>query len=226
VNGRTLLESFDAVADAGSQAVAIRAFKDITPAPDGKVHVEFMPGPEAPFVNALELIPGSPGKMKPIRLSVHASDLVDDNGTRWSADNYFIGGRRGASASPPAGTKIPPLYSVERYGNFSYAIPVPSGSYMVKLHFMESFFIFGPSRGLCRGTGCRVFDVTCNGVMLLKDFDIFHAAGGGFRPVIRTFYKLHPNGQGKLLLSFSPKVNYAEVRAIEVIDETPRAKGK
>ena len=37
--------------------------------------------------------------------------------------------------------------------------------------------------------------------------------------VVRTFNHLHPNGQGKLLLSFSPKVNYAEVRAIEVIDE-------
>jgi hypothetical protein len=55
--------------------------------------------------------------------------------------------------------------------------------------------------------------------MLLKDFDIFQAAGGAFRPVVRTFNHLHPNGQGKLLLSFSPKVNYAEVRAIEVIDE-------
>jgi hypothetical protein len=55
--------------------------------------------------------------------------------------------------------------------------------------------------------------------MLLKDFDIFQAAGGAFHPVVRTFNHLHPNGQGKLLLSFSPKVNYAEVRAIEVIDE-------
>lgn len=67
--------------------------------------------------------------------------------------------------------------------------------------------------------GCRVFDVTCNGVMLLQDFDIVQAAGGAFRPLVREFHGLHPNGQGKLLLSFSPKVNYAEVRAIEVIDE-------
>jgi len=37
--------------------------------------------------------------------------------------------------------------------------------------------------------------------------------------VVREFHGLRPNGQGKLLLSFSPKLNYAEIRAIEVIDE-------
>src|SRR6185437_7719374 len=80
---------------------------------------------------------------------------------------------------------------------------------------------FGPSvpNGFCRGTGCRVFDVSCNGVSLLHDFDIFKVAGGAFRPVVRSFHDLRPNGQGKLLISFSPKVNYAEVRAIEVLDE-------
>jgi hypothetical protein len=55
--------------------------------------------------------------------------------------------------------------------------------------------------------------------MLLQDFDIFQAAPGAFKPVIKEFHGLHPNGQGKLFLSFSPKANYAEVRAIEVIDE-------
>jgi hypothetical protein len=37
---------------------------------------------------------------------------------------------------------------------------------------------------------------------------------------VRTFHGLRPNGQGKLLLSFSPQVDYAEVRAIEVLDES------
>ncbi|MGA9246369.1 MAG: malectin domain-containing carbohydrate-binding protein, partial [Silvibacterium sp.] len=71
----------------------------------------------------------------------------------------------------------------------------------------------------CQGVGCRVFDVTSNGVMLLQDFDVFQAAGGAFLPVVREFHGLHPNGQVKLQLSFSPTVNYAEIRAIEVIDE-------
>jgi hypothetical protein len=219
VNGRRILSGFDAIADAGSAAVDVRAFKDISPAADGKVHLEFIPSAERPFVSALELTPGIHGKLKPIRLSARKSDFVDAGGTRWSGDTYYIGGRDGAFTNPGAGPNVPELYSAERFGNFSYAVPVPAGSYTVKLHFMESFF--GPlvPTGLCRGPGCRVFDVSCNGSMLLKDFDIFQAAGGAFRPVVRTFNHLHPNGQGKLLLSFSPKVNYAEVRAIEVIDE-------
>jgi Malectin domain len=219
VNGRRVLSGFDAIADAGSAAVDVRTFKDISPAVDGKVHLEFIPSAERPFVSALELTPGIPGKLKPIRLSARKSDFVDAGGTRWSGDTYYIGGRDGSFINPGAGPNVPELYAAERFGNFSYAVPVPAGSYTVKLHFMESFF--GPlvPSGLCRGPGCRVFDVSCNGLMLLKDFDIFQAAGGAFRPVVRTFNHLHPNGQGKLLLSFSPKVNYAEVRAIEVIDE-------
>jgi hypothetical protein len=55
--------------------------------------------------------------------------------------------------------------------------------------------------------------------MLLQDFDISQVVSGAFQPVVREFHGLHPNGQGKLLLSFSPKVNYAEIRAIEVLDE-------
>jgi hypothetical protein len=138
---------------------------------------------------------------------------------RWSGDNYFIGGRTTRRGNPATAPKIPALYTGERHGNFSYAIPVAPGSYTVKLHFLEAFFSPLIADAGCGGAGCRVFDVTCNGVLLLQDFDILKAAPAAFRPVVREFHGLHPNGQGKLLLSFSPKVNYAEIRAIEVIDE-------
>ena len=219
LNGRSLLSDFDAIADGGFASVNVRAFKDVVPADDGMVHLEFVPGTHGSFVNALELTPGTPGKLVPIRLSVRASGFTDAQGTRWSGDNFFVNGRTGASASPEAGAEFPALYSDERYGNFSYAIPAPPGSYTVRLHFAETFFNPSASALLCHGTGCRVFNVTCNGVVLLRDFDILQTAGGAFRPVVRAFHGLHPNGQGKLLLSFSPSVNYAEVRAIEVLDE-------
>jgi hypothetical protein len=218
-NGRRLLTGFDVNADAGSAAVDIRAFKDISPARDGKVHLEFIAAPERPFVSALELTPGSAGKLNSIRLSAHKSDFVDLDKTQWSGDKYYIGGRVDTLINADSAPNVPELYASERFGNFSYAIPVPAGSYTVKLHFLESFFSPLIQSGLCRGEGCRVFDVSCNGVVLLKDFDVFQAAGGAFRPVVRTFHHLHPNGQGKLLLAFTPTRNYAEVRAIEVVDE-------
>jgi hypothetical protein len=219
LNGSPILTNFDAVADAGAGAVAIRAFKDVSPASDGKVHLEFVPAPDLPFLSALELTPGIPGKLQPIRMTAHSVDLVDSDGTHWGADKYFMYGSTITYASPENVSKILPIYSVERFGNFSYAIPVPPGSYTLRLHFMETFF--GPSAlsGLCWGAGCRIFDVTCNGEMLLKDFDIYQTAGGDAHPVIRTFHGLHPNGQGKLLISFSPKMDYGEIRAVEVIDD-------
>jgi hypothetical protein len=221
MNGRTLLADFDPVADAGSAAADVRVFKDVRPAPDGKVHLTFRTNwGRAAFVNAIELTPGTPGKMKPIRICAHQSDFVDADGTRWSGDKYYIEGRKYFYDNPEMGPRVPPLYTGERHGNFSYAIPVAPGSYVVRLHFLESFFSPLIPDAHCHGIRCRVFDVSCNGTMLLHDFDITQAAGGAFQPVIREFRGLHPNGQGKLLLSFSPQVNYAEVRAIEVLDES------
>ena len=219
LNGRPLLSYFDAIADAVPAAVDVRTFKDVAPAADGRLHLEFIGILQRPFVSALELSRGTPGKLKPIRLCARQSGFVDGDGVRWSADSFFVGGRSKPYPNPDVGPKLPPFYTDERYGNFAYAIPVPPGSYAVTLHFAESFFGSADSSLGCHGAGCRVFDVTCNGVALLRDLDIFQSAGGVFRPLARTFHGLKPNAQGKLLLSFASKVDYAEVRAIEVIDE-------
>jgi len=219
LNGTPLLRYFDAIADAVPASVDVRTFKDVAPAADGRVHLEFVGIIQRPFVSALELSPGTPGKLKPIRLCARQSGFVDGDGVRWSGDSLFVGGRNKPYPSSQVGPKLPPLYTDERYGNFSYAIPVPPGSYTVTLYFAESFFGSADSSLGCHGAGCRVFDVTCNGLALLRDFDIFQSAGGAFHPLVRTFHGLKPNGQSKLLLSFASKVDYAEVRAIEVTDE-------
>jgi hypothetical protein len=220
LNGTPILTNFDAVADGGYSAVDVRAFKGVSPAEDGKVHVEFVPSPDKPILSALELTPGTPGKLVPVRLTAHTEPIVDAEGNRWGGDKYYVFGNTLNFSSPTSDAKLPALYSVERFGNFSYAIPVPPGSYTVRLHFMETFWGSSTPSGPCGGVGCRVFDVACNGQMLLKDFDIFKAAGGNYRPIVKSFSGLHPNGQGKLLLSFSPSSDYAEIRAIEVVDES------
>ena len=60
----------------------------------------------------------------------------------------------------------------------------------------------------------------CNGVTLLRDFDIFKEAGGCLRPIVKVFHGLKPNHQGKLMLYFVPSADYACVNAIEVVDES------
>jgi hypothetical protein len=220
-NGRSLLQQFDAVADAGYADVDVRAFKDIAPASDGKLHLDFTPQPHRPFVNAIEVVPSWPGHANPIRIATRRSSYTDADGKTWGPDNYFVRGRQVRHATSEAAPNYPELFRSERYGNFSYSIPVPAGSYTLTLYFAETLFSpLAPSL-FCRGPGCRVFDVSCNGTALLRDFDIYQAAGGAFRPVVRRFSGLRPNGQGKLLVSFSSSTNYAEVRALEVIDEAP-----
>jgi hypothetical protein len=219
-NGKTLLDSFDAIADGGIAPVDVRVFKDIQPASDGKLHLNFHSDwGERAFVSAIDLSPGLPGKLKPIRIAARPTDFLDETGARWSGDRYFVGGRTW-SYHPQNGPQVSSIYLVERHGNFSYAIPVAPGTYTVRLHFMDTYFSPLISAAACKGPGCRLFDVTCNGVSLLQDFDIVQAASGAFRPVVREFHGLRPNGQGKLLIGFSSKVNYAEIRAIEVIDDT------
>jgi hypothetical protein len=62
-----------------------------------------------------------------------------------------------------------------------------------------------------------VFDVTCNGEVLLKNFDIL--AEGGSAPVVKTIDNVQGNAGGRIELSFMPVVNYAVVSAIEVLPE-------
>jgi len=219
-NGRPLLEQFDPVADAEYADVDVRAFKDIAPGPDGKLHLDFTAQTHRPFVNAIELVPSRPGHANAIRIAARPSPYTDPGGKTWEPDNFFVRGRQARHPLSEAARDLPELLRSERYGNFSYSIPVPPGSYTLTLYFAETLFSpLAPSL-FCRGPGCRVFDVSCNGTSLLRDFDIYQS-GGAFRPVVRKFSGLRPNGQGKLLVSFSSSINYAEVRALEVVDEAP-----
>ena len=178
LNGHPLLVDFDPVADAGAAAVDVRVFRDIYPAADGRLHFEFLSSWGYPaFVSALELVPGIPGKLKPIRIAARPTNFVDAEGVHWARDNYFIDGRTLLNGNTGTLPRINPLYIGERHGNFSYSIPVAPGSYTVKLHFLESYFSPFVSTASCQGVGCRVFDVTGNGMTLLESFDILQTNG-------------------------------------------------
>jgi len=116
------------------------------------------------------------------------------------------------------GTLDSDLLGAERYGHFSYVIPVDvRDRYTLVLHFAE--FYYGPNAPGGGGTGNRVFRVICNGVTLLDNFDVFKEAGS-LNALTKTFYHLKPTAQGKLNLTFEPVVNNATVSGIEVLDES------
>jgi len=147
-----------------------------------------------------------------------ASGYTDSQGRVWSPESYWSGGRVVIRQEEVKQTADPGVYQSERYGNFSYEVPVAPGSYMAILHFAESWH--GPGREEGGGVGSRTFDVFCNRTVLLRDFDIFAEAKGDYRALVKTFTGLRPSAQGKLLFSFVPTRNYACINGMEVIDES------
>ncbi len=61
-------------------------------------------------------------------------------GEAWVADQYFTGGTVYSTTNPIANTTQDQIYQTERFGNFSYAIPVgQAGTYAVDLHLAEIY---------------------------------------------------------------------------------------
>jgi hypothetical protein len=219
-NGSPLLPDFDVVDDAGGTGLATeKVFKDIGPAADGKLHLAFRsPSSGKAFVNAIALLPGIPGRMRPVRMVARKGPYRDSAGNTWMPDRFVRSGVVISRPSLPAAVPQPELYRGERYGHFVYTIPVAAqGRYTVKLYFNE--FWFGPSSPGGGGAGSRIFRVFCNHNLLLDNFDLFRDAGGSGRGLVKTFRNLAPNAQGKLVLQFEPQVNYALVNALEVMDD-------
>jgi len=223
-NGAPLLLNFDPLSDAGGSNVAdVRIFPGISPAPDGILRLRFrnhwvLKG--VAFVNAIHLIRTEGKAMLPVRWVAASSAVEDHNGQLWVPDQFVQGGRRREMRDEVANTGDPGLYKSERYGNFSYAIPVGvNGTYTLTLHFAEHWFGVPNYGGTDDALGRRVFDVYCNGEYLLKDLDIYKEAGGSLRALAKTFHGLKPNHQGKLLISFYPNQDYASIAALEVVPE-------
>jgi Malectin domain len=219
INGDIVLSGFDIEPDAmGPNIADERVFKDVHPGPDGKLRIGFQGERGIPYLNAMEVLPGLPHRQIPIRLVTQARSFTDHEGRFWRPDDYYLDGR----VSPPVGSLSDSadadLFAAERFGHFTYAIPVDTqGQYTVSLHFAE--FYFGPQAPGSGGTGGRIFNVMCNGVMLLDHFDIFKEAGS-LHTISKTFYHLKPTAQGKLNLTFEPVRNNATISAIEVVDES------
>jgi hypothetical protein len=223
INGRQYAHGFDIVRDAGAPNTADEVvITDVGPTRDGLLHLAFSSFVGKALLSGLEVLAGDPGRMKPVRIIAGSRQYYDLEGNLWQVDHYFLGGRVVRRATVVQNSDDPGLYTTERWGYFTYAIPVAPGSYSLRLLFSEQNFgliNFGLSPNDRAGAGNRVFDVYCNGQVLLKGLDIYKVAGGANRATERVFRDLKPNAQGKLLLSFVPTRDYAMVNAIEVVAE-------
>jgi hypothetical protein len=219
-NGKTLLKRFDVVEDAGAGLAAdVKVFPEISPASDGMLHLDFAgeDGKQA-TLSAIEILPGVRGHLRPVRLVARQTPYYSNDSHWWSPDNYFAGGQLASYATPVTGTDDPELFESERWGNFSYAIPVAPGKYAVTLFFAARHGSPGELlNSENKGTdAAHIFNVFCNGKVLRQNFNLTKEAHGT-DALTRRFAGLEPNSQGKLLIDFVPVEGYATVVGIEVL---------
>jgi hypothetical protein len=217
INGRVQVDLFDVHTEAGGpNRLFIRVFKDISRSADGKIHISFSPIRGGAILNALEILPGEPGHIRPIRIVAQDHPVTDSDGQVWSADEFVVGGTLVFRHNAKFQNRDFVVYQGERYGNFTYHFPLAPGKYRLILHFAETWF--GTPSAIVNSHEHRLFDVYANGLALMRKFDVLREAGAPNKGIEKVFDGLEPNAQGELNIEFVPLANYAEVNAIEVVE--------
>jgi hypothetical protein len=136
------------------------------------------------------------------------SYLASD-GVLYEADKYFTDGQTSVRYSVINGTTDDPLYHSERYGAFSYAVPLPDGDYTVTLMFTETYWTSESS---------RVFDVYVEQQRSIADLDIFKEVGSDTAYVIKLPVYLRDGVINIELLATQDKAKLSAFRIEKGID--------
>ena len=145
----------------------------------------------------------------PVRIKAGAStNVVDADGNTWLPDQGFTEGE--TVERPDAAivdSKSPQLYRSEHWGMSAFDYAVPNGKYTVKLHLCETY------DGIT-AAGDRVFGFNVNGTDF-KDFDVWVKSGGYLHPYVETVPVEVTDG--KIHITFTPKVQNPEINGIEIL---------
>ncbi|WP_276372043.1 malectin domain-containing carbohydrate-binding protein, partial [Chryseolinea sp. H1M3-3] len=150
---------------------------------------------------------GTPQLVNVIRIN-SGGGAQNFGGEAWVADQYFTGGTPYSTTSAISNTTQDQIYQSERFGNFTYAIPVPSsGTYAVDLHLAEIYF---------NATGSRTFNINIeDGQFVRTNLDLIQLAGS-----INRAYVLRADNlsvlDGTLNITFTTGINNAKISGISV----------
>jgi len=153
------------------------------------------------------------------RVNAGAPEELTFDGETWAADqvNWTDGNEWGASGGNTVyrgdlnivDTMNDRLYRYERWGVPSYTFNVENGAYAVRLHFAENY------HGVVKPGG-RIFGVHIEGEPALEKFDVYRAASGRNKAVIRTIRDVKVE-DGTLEIKFQWNVHQPFINGIEVI---------
>jgi len=161
--------------------------------------------------------PASDAKPEPFVVRVRAGStqtLKDSKGNKWLGDTMTKDGgfEGGSTIERPdikiENTKDQDIYRAEHYSMDSFWWKVPNGKYKVKLHFCETYEGIG-------GPGDRVFAFKVQGKEF-KDFDVYKITGKSQKAHVETVDAEVTDG--KLKITFTPKVENPQINGIEILD--------
>ena len=142
------------------------------------------------------------------RVNAGGGNWTGPRGGVWTKDEGFSKGETADTERPIQAARDGELYRTERWGaDFSYAFPVPPGTYRVRLLFAETYV---------KHPGDRVFDAWVNDRKVLDHFDILREAGGMDRGVEKSFDGASPGPDGFIRVRFKSEVQNAKVCALEI----------
>jgi hypothetical protein len=163
----------------------------IAPAASSTVGITFKPGALGARTASLSIASNDPASPAAVslagqgtavatgvvyRLNCAGSDYTDPNGNLWTSDaGYFNVGKSYVVSSAISLTEMDPIYQSQRFDDptapeMSYALPLPTGTYKLRLHFAETY-------SGAASVGARVFDVKCEGTLILNDLDVYKGVG-------------------------------------------------
>lgn len=156
-----------------------------------------------------------------LRVNCGATESYTDKaGNKWLPDQYLESGKDWGVADGLtiergelniADTDSPKIYETERYSMTSYKFTLPNDKYTVRLHFAETF------DGIS-GEGQRVFSVSINDKVVLKDLDVYKETGGLKKPLIKEFKKVAVTNK-ELVIGFTSNIENPEINGIEILSE-------
>jgi len=197
INGQTVISNLDIYAKVGKNA----AYDVVVPVnvTNGTINISFVSQVDYAKVSAIKI---APAQVVFATNSAGPQYTSSSAGTTYQADTNFSGGGTGSTTATISGTTDGTLYQTERWGNFSYSIPVANGNYALTLKFAEIYW---------SAAGKRVFSVGVNGQTVISNLDIYanvgkNAAYDVVIPVTVT--------NGAINVNFTSQVDYAKVDAI------------
>jgi hypothetical protein len=207
IDGSLSIEIKASVRDAKLNGISIVI--DSTNCPDQPP----VPTPASPPVAAPSPL-GPTNNFETILINAGGDAAVDFLGRKWIADTYFTGGiAYGDLSKEIVSSQDDYLYQTERYGTFSYEIPVPPNELgwdlEIILHFAEIYF---------DAEGKRLFDIAMEGKPVFQSVDIVQLGEGKISKAV-TLETPQTIVDGFVSISFTdavPKVDNPKLSAIEI----------